>query len=212
MNEMNEMNELADLGADVIVNAVNENRTEVVELLLRNGVVAPSSLSDFELSQVVTELLRQSKNFQEEFVEFIGGLMVLNSELEMSGYSNVAGNFFDFSLPPSPFSTNTTTPTSSTAGSTTTTDTTPKTGFTLDKGLNIITQGLNAFLTLDTNKTNRALADASVKTAQSGGTIQNQQIDNTPIKSNTTLYVVLALVGILVVGGGIIYAVKRKNS
>jgi hypothetical protein len=130
----------------------------------------------------------------------------------MSGYSNVSGNFFDFSLPPSPFSTNTTTP-SSTAGSTTTTDTTPRTGFTLDKGLNIITQGLNAFLTLDTNKTNRALADASVKTSQSGGGgLVSQDTYRDTEKSNTTLYVVLALVGVLVVGGGILYAVRSKNS
>jgi hypothetical protein len=208
------MNELSNLGADVIVNSINENREDVIALLLKNGVIVPSDLTDYELSQVVTELLKNSTNFQKEFVEFIGSLMVLNSELEMSGYSNVSGNFFDFSLPPSPFSTNTTTP-SSTAGSTTTTDTTPRTGFTLDKGLNIVTQALNAFLTLDTNKTNRDLANASVKMSQSGGGgggVVSQDTYRDTEKSNTTLYVVLALVGVLVVGGGILYAVKRKNS
>jgi len=205
------MNELSNLGADVIVNSINENREDVIALLLKNGVIVPSDLTNYELSQVVTELLKNSTNFQKEFVEFIGSLMVLNSELEMSGYSNVAGNFFDFSVPPSPFSTNTTTPSSS-GGSTTTTDTTPRTGFTLDKGLNIITQGLNAFLTLDTNKTNRALADASVKTSQSSGGVVSQDTYRDTEKSNTTLYVVLALVGVLVVGGGILYAVRSKNS
>ena len=208
------MNELSNLGADVIVNSINENREDVIALLLKNGVIVPSDLTDYELSQVVTELLKNSTNFQKEFVEFIGSLMVLNSELEMSGYSNVAGNFFDFSVPPSPFSTNTTTPTSSTSGSTTTTNTTPKTGFTLDKGLDIISKGLNAFLTLDTNRTNRALADASVKTSQSGGGggVVSQDTYRDTEKSNTTLYVVLALVGVLVVGGGILYAVRSKNS
>ena len=208
------MNELSNLGADVIVNSINENREDVIALLLKNGVIVPSDLTDYELSQVVTELLKNSTNFQKEFVEFIGSLMVLNSELEMSGYSNVAGNFFDFSVPPSPFSTNTTTPTSSTSGSTTTTNTTPKTGFTLDKGLDIISKGLNAFITLDTNKTNRALADASVKTSQSGGGggVVSQDTYRDTEKSNTTLYVVLALVGVLVVGGGILYAVRSKNS
>jgi len=208
------MNELSNLGADVIVNSINEYREDVIALLLKNGVIVPSDLTNYELSQVVTELLKNSTNFQKEFVEFIGSIMVLNSELEMSGYSNIAGNFFDFSVPPSPFSTNTTTP-SSTAGSTTTTNTTPKTGFTLDKGLDIISKGLNAFLTLDTNKTNRALADASVKTSQSGGGgggVVSQDTYRDTEKSNTTLYVVLALVGILVVGGGILYAVRSKNS
>ena len=204
------MNELTNLGADVIVNAINENRADVVALLLKNGVVAPSSLTDFELAQVVTEVLRKSKNFQKEFVEFIGELMVSQSDLEMSGYSNAGGSFSDmFNISPSPFSTTTTTPSGTSAGTTTTA---PKTGFTLDKGLNILTQGLNAFLTLDTNKTNRALAEASVKNAQSGGTTQDSQISNAPTKSNTTLYVILAILGIVVVGGGIFYAVKRKNS
>ena len=208
------MNELSNLGADVIVNSINENREDVIALLLKNGVIVPSDLTDYELSQVVTELLKNSTNFQKEFVEFIGSLMVLNSELEMSGYSNVAGNFFDFSVPPSPFSTNTTTPTSSTSGSTTTTNTTPKTGFTLDKGLDIISKGLNAFITLDTNKTNRDLANASVKMSQSGGGggVVSQDTYQDTEKSNTTLYVVLALVGVLVVGGGILYAVRSKNS
>ena len=207
------MNELSNLGADVIVNSINENREDVIALLLKNGVIVPSDLTDYELSQVVTELLKNSTNFQKEFVEFIGSLMVLNSELEMSGYSNVAGNFFDFSVPPSPFSTNTTTPTSSTSGSTTTTNTTPKTGFTLDKGLDIISKGLNALIALDTNKTNRDLANASVKMSQSGGGgVVSEDNDKDTEKSNTTLYVVLALVGVLVVGGGILYAVRSKNS
>ena len=203
------MNELTNLGADVIVNAINENRADVVALLLKNGVVAPSSLTDFELAQVVTEVLRKSKNFQKEFVEFIGELMILNSELEMSGYSNAGGTFSDtFSIDPSPFSTNT----ASSGTSAGTTTTAPRTGFTLDKGLNILTQGLNALIALDTNKTNRALADASVKTSQSGGGVVSEDKDKDTEKSNTTLYVVLALVGVLVVGGGILYAVKRKNS
>lgn len=208
------MNEQVNLGASIVVYVTSKHRGEIISLLLRNGVVAPSNSTNVELAQIVTELLKSSKNFRKEFLNFISQPNVLEGTLSMSGYSNASGSFSNtFSVSPSPFST-TTSPFGSTtsAPSTSTSATAPKTGFTLDKVLNVFGQSLNAYLQLDTNKTNRALANASVVNAQSGGSIPEEQIIEASKKSNTTLYVVLAILGIAVVGGGIWYAVKNKQS
>ena len=203
------MNEQANLGASIIVYVTNQHRKEVIDLLLRNGVVAPSNSTDIELAQIVTQLLKSSKNFKKEFLQLLGKPNVLQGTVSMSGYSNAVGSFSDtFSVAPSPFST-TAFPTSTTTATTATTA--PKTGFTLDKALNIFGQGLNAYLQLDTNKTNRALANASVANAQAGNVIPQETI-NASEKSNTTMYVVLAILGVAIVGGGIWYAVKNKNA
>lgn len=212
------MDEKINLGASIIVSAVNNNRSQVTDLLLKNGVVAPSNLTDFQLAQVVTELLKSSKNFQKEFLAFISHPDTIETTVGMSGYSNVSGSFADnFSVAPSPFSSLSTAFTTNGASSltgmpATSTSTAPKTGFTVDKILNVFAQSLNAYLQLDTNKTNRALANASVVNAQSGGTIPETQIADVSKKSNTTMYVVLAILGIAVVGGGIWYAVKSKKA
>lgn len=212
------MNEEANLGASMIVYAINQKREEVIDLLLRNGVVAPSNLTDFQLSQVVAELLKTSKNFKDEFMMFLIETNVLEDSVSMSGgYYNTTG--YDFSkygveIPDDLFSPKKSTTT--TKNTTTDKDKSnePKTGFTLDKALGLLDKGLNAFITLDTNKTNRALANASVVTAQTGGgSVLDETKDDKPEKdSNTTLYIVLGIIGIAVVGGGIWYAVKNKNN
>jgi hypothetical protein len=211
------MNEEANLGASMIVYAISQRREEVIDLLLRNGIVAPSGLTDFQLSQVVAELLKTSKNFKDEFMMFLIDTGVLEDSVSMSGYSNYTGfepdkyNIFPESL----FSKDKTTTTTS-KDKTTTDDKSkdPKTGFTLDKALSLVDKGLNALITFDTNKTNRALADASIKNAEAGGgSVSDENKDDKPEKdSNTTLYVVLAILGIAVVGGGIWFAVKNKNN
>ena len=262
------MEEQANLMATAIISAVNNNREEVIELLFLNGLAVPSTISEIELAQAVTELLRVSQTFQNQFIQFLaqptivegmvamdgysnaGGLMDYDDEDyddddddesnfmdgyddeidayndAMSGYSNAVGSFYDsFNVAPSPFSSTTTknTTTSTTPKTTTPKTTTPKApkvagaGFTFDKAINIFGQSLNAFLQLDTNKTNRALASASVVNAQSGGGIQQQQQQeqqqNTQgsKKSSSSMYVILGILGILVVGGGVIYAFKSKK-
>lgn len=212
------MNEEANLGASMIVYAISQRREEVIDLLLRNGIVAPSGLTDFQLSQVVAELLKTSKNFKDEFMMFLIDTGVLEDSVSMSGYSNVNG--YDFSKYNTNFDfdflkkDNIKTTTSTDKTTTTDKSKDPKTGFTLDKALGLLDKGLNAFITLDTNKTNRALANASVVTAQTGGgSVSDETKDDKPEKdSNTTLYVVLAILGIAVVGGGIWFAVKNKNN
>lgn len=209
------MEEQVNLGASIIISAINNNREQVTNLLLKNGVQAPDNLSDYQLAQVVTELLKVSKNFKKEFLSFVSHPSNIETMVSMSGYSNASGTFSDmFSVSPSPFSTNifsTNSTTATTPTTASTVSTAPKTGFTLDKALNIFGQSLNALLQLDTNATNRALANASVVNAQSGGVIPEEQIADVSKKSNTTLYVVLAILGVVVIGGGIWYAVKSKK-
>ena len=55
------MSKNVDLGANVLVNVVQNSKSEVLALLLRNGVVAPSGSSDVQVAQLVTDLLKKSK-------------------------------------------------------------------------------------------------------------------------------------------------------
>jgi LPXTG-motif cell wall-anchored protein len=206
------MNEQTNLGASVIIFVVNNHSPEVRALLLRNGVVAPTNLTDFQLGQVVASVLKSSNNFKNEFLQFISQESIVGESLSMSGYSNASGDFSTYSIEPSPFGTTFQANPSSVVAPTTPVATAPKTGFTVDKALNVFSQGLDAFIKLDTNATNRALADASVKNTKSSGNIIGDSTYSTPTSSNSTMYIILAILGIAVVGGGIWYAVKRKKA
>jgi len=90
-------------------------------------------------------------------------------------------------------------------------DTPKKSWFTGDKIEGTLNTALQAFLAIDKNKTDRALADASknvaMYNAQQGGSTTGGGSSDT--KSNTALYVVLGVVGVALVGGLIYFATKK---
>ena len=57
------MNKNASLGAYGIMYVIKTKRSQVVALLLKNGVVAPSNASDMQIALLVTDLLKVSKSF-----------------------------------------------------------------------------------------------------------------------------------------------------
>jgi hypothetical protein len=211
-----------DLGAVVIIHVANNHRAKINSLLLRNGVQLPANASNFEVGQIVTKLLQKSKNFQKEFKKLLATPEVLES---LNQYSNATGTM-DFSQynVPSTFNGATqplyanqlTSPSALTAPSvlgspsTTSTDTAekPKTGFTLDKGLNLFSQGLNGFLQYSQNETDKKLAEASIAQSQSIGLvdISNQEQP----KSNTALIIFASIAGIAILGGLAWYFVKNQ--
>lgn len=192
----------SQLGAHAIMWAVTNKRQEVQDLLKRNGFVPLTGSWDLLKPQALASYVKKAlgtKTFKADFL----ALMAQNpqwatSYMSMQGeFSNASGSVADSSL-------NLTTAIGSG-------DTPKKSWFTADNIQNTLNTGLNAFLTLDKNKTDRELAKASENVAkfnaQTGGTT-----DGVPstTKSNTALYVVLGVVGVALVGGLIYFATKKS--
>jgi hypothetical protein len=208
------MNENESLGAYAIMYVVQNKKNEVVSLLLKNGVVVPSNAQDIQIALVVTNLLKQSNSFYNEFMP-----LLLNEEtvyattLNMTGsYSNVNGD--------SPFCKNTANKTESptlykalckddsTSTPTSTTSSSSSTASWLNQGLNILQTGFQGYLQLDDNKTKRALADASVKI--STDTTTNDAVASQKNGLGTGAIVGLSLLGVTVVGL-VIYLIAKKK-
>jgi hypothetical protein len=202
------------VGAYVIVSIVQNHRPEVQDLLLRNGVSLPNDTSNLDASRVITELLKKSKNFKNEFMKLLSSENVLENLSSDTEFSNATGTI-DFSAynVPSTFN-GTVQPLYATPTPTPTVDATatqPKTGFTLDKGLALASQGLNAFLQLSQNKTDQKLAEASIAQTHSANTY-TPDTSTTEVKGLSTGWIVgLSILGIGIVGGGIWYFNKNKK-
>lgn len=199
------MGKNASLGAYGIMYVVQNKKSEVISLLLKNGVSVPLNASDMQLALLVTNLLKVSKSFYKDF-----SLLLLNQDtvkgmsLNMSGsYSNVVGDSSIFD--PSVFqggtpinTTTTTTPKSTTASPS-----------WLNTGLSLLQDGFKGYLQLDDNKTKRELANASVQ-------ISNDELvkgENTPPPPkglSTGAIVGISLLGVSVVGLVIYLIVKKK--
>lgn len=216
-----------ELGAIIILNIAKNNRPEVSHLLIRNGVSLPNEASDLQVAQVVTELLKKSKNFKKEFMDLMSNSNVIN---EMANeYANADGkiDFSQYSVPNSfngavkplylntPLTGTSSLTNTSLLGSSnelSTTNDKPKSGFTLDKGLGIFSQSLNAFLQYNQNVTDRKLAEASIVQAQSGGLSEYGNVNTEDGEGmGTGMTVFLILLGLSAVGGGVWFYMKNKK-
>lgn len=61
------MSKIANLGAYGIMYVIQTKRSEVIALLLKNGVVVPMNASDMQIALLVTNLLKVSKSFYKDF-------------------------------------------------------------------------------------------------------------------------------------------------
>ena len=189
----------SQLGAHAVMWAVMNKPQEVEGLLLRNGIQATGA----SLEETVVVALKNSKPFRVDFLEMTSQYpeWAMSYMASMDDFVNSSGRIADTSL-------NLTTAIN--AGETNS-GTPRKSWFTADNIQSTLNTALNAFLTLDKNKTDRALAGASkdvaMYNAQTGGTTGG---GIPPAKSNTTLYVVLGLVGLGLVGGIIYLATKKR--
>jgi len=222
----------ASLGAYGIMYVVVNRKSDVLGLLLRNGVVVPSDASDLTIALAVTNLLKVSKTFYNEFSKLlVNPDVIYGMSANMSGsYSNMSGSYANLTgdssfckdktnkeLFPSAYK-------SACEGSssfdpkaftTTTNDTKDKkdksssTGW-LNKGLELLQTGFQGYLQLDDNKTKRALADASVQISQTGGGLQTDGNVPPPKGLSTGAIVGISLLGVSVVGLVIYLIVKKK--
>jgi hypothetical protein len=208
--------EKSSLGAYSIMYVVKNKRSEVLSLLLKNGVVVPMNATDIQIALLVTNLLKVSKSF---YVDFSKLLLTKDTVegvlLNMTGsYSNVegAGDFCknpdnkissptSYKLLCGDSSTSTSTPAKTSATST------PSPSW-LNTGLGIIQTGFQGFLQLDENKTKRDLANASVKI--SSDEVKKEEI--TPVKTGlgTGAIVGLSVLGVAVVGL-VVYLIAKKK-
>ena len=206
------MSKNASLGAYGIMYVVKNKRSQVIALLLKNGVVVPSNAQDIQIGLLVTNLLKVSSSFYDDFVP-----LILNEEtisgmsLNMSGsYLNVKGN--------DSYCANTSNKTESPNSykilckdynPSTSTDSTPKsTPSWLNKGLDILQTGFQGYLQLDDNKTKRALANASVKV--SDNEVTKGETPPPPTKLSTGAIIGISLLGVTVVGL-VVYLIAKKR-
>jgi hypothetical protein len=195
-----------ELGAIIILNIAKNNRPEVNALLLRNGVSLPNEASDLQVAQVLTELLKKSKTFKNEFLKLVENSQVLNE------FSNVDGkiDFSQYNVPNTfngtvkPLYANTLTSSIKTPEATKSSGT----GFTLDKGLGVFSQALNGFLQYNQNLTDQKLAEASIAQSNSSGGNVNPDDGK---GMGTGMTVLLILLGLGAVGGGIWFYMKNKK-
>ncbi len=61
------MSKHSNLGAYGIMYVVKNKKSQVLALLLKNGVVVPSNASDITIALAVTNLLKVSKSFYRDF-------------------------------------------------------------------------------------------------------------------------------------------------
>jgi len=199
-----------NLGAYGIMYVIKTKKNEVISLLLKNGVVVPNTATDIQIGLIVTNLVKSSKSFKNDFSKLLLNQDVIDSmSNNMSGsYANAIGDF-DFSqykIDESPIFATTT---ASTSTSNTATPSTPASNSNfLNKGLSVLQTAFQGYLQLDENKTKRALADASVQITDS-----SQSNDNVMPPSSgmsTGAIVGLSLLGISIIGAITYFIIKKK--
>jgi hypothetical protein len=208
-----------ETGAMTLVLLVKNYRSQMIALLLKNGVTVPNGASSQQIASLMANLLKFSKSFAMDLQKFISNPKVI--EVLAGGFSENAeyfrasgfagrqeGNAQYFRV-------------TSTDDDTETTSTPPKTGFFSGLNLgNILKDGLNLFGQLDKNKTDREIANAQAQvganvggntnTNTGGNTGGGGKDDDPDTKMSTTTIVILSLVGVAVLGT-IIYFVARPK-
>lgn len=212
------MKPTVETGAMTLVLLVENYKSQMIALLLKNGVTVPTGASNQQIAVIIANLLRVSKSFAKDLNVFIQNPKVIQviagSFSQNAEYFRMTG--FGEGLPkfdPNIFSTEKTDTTTSSS-----TTTPAKTGFWANLNFgNLLTQGLGAFTALDKNKTDRAIAEARAQVVQSGGVLTTEEGNTnegnkTPDDEgmSTTTIVVLSLVGIAVLGT-IIYFIARPK-
>lgn len=215
------MSKNANLGAYGVMYVVKNKKSEVLALLLKNGVVVPNDSSDVNIALAVTNLLKVSNAFKKEFSQLLVSQdVVYGMSANMSGsyvdsdknYLGITDSLKDWcsdgdnaKLFPTSCKD---VPTSSTSTTKDTKPTSSSTGW-LNQGLGLLQTGFQGYLQLDENKTKRALADASVVISQTGGGTSS---NNTPPPTgwSTGAIVGVSLLGITVVGLAVYLVTKNK--
>jgi cobalamin biosynthesis Mg chelatase CobN len=184
-----------NLIADSIVYAVQNEKAKLTAILLKNGVVVPSGTSDANLILLVSEVLKKSNPFRNDFINLIASNEYVSSNFSnFSSYSNAAGELNvlpEGNEPPAkPASTSFWTTANLTA---------------------LLNKAADTYSTVSTNQANTALANAATVRAQTGATDSPVAAVAAPKSSNTTLYIILGIIAVGAIGGFIWYKNNSKK-
>ena len=209
------MSAKANLGAYGIMYVVQNKKSQVIALLLKNGVVVPSNATDIQIALLVTNLLKVSKSFYRDF-----SALLLNQDVIVGMSSNMSGSYSNFTgdanwckdsanktANPNAYELLCGKSTTLTSTTTPKKETKTESESWLNQGLGLLQTGFQGYLQLDDNKTKRALADATVKISETNST------DDTPppTKLSTGAIVGISLLGVTVVGLVVYLIIKNKN-
>lgn len=199
----------------ILLNLVSTNKDKFLGLLRRNGVLVNTNISNLGLTNMILKAMRKSETFKNEAFLLMSVLMSENNPYlnfaNMGGYSNVTGTSFN---PTNPFSALPTFDPNAFASSESTSSTTAKKDFE-DTTVGTI---LDKLFTLgNTYLTKEELAVRKAE-AQAGQNISNNEVRILELgddkkddeKSNTGLYVGLAIGGVAVVGL-LVYLIAKKK-
>lgn len=209
-----------NIGATSVMFVVMKKRAELLALLTKNGVKYPANATDMQLAMIVTNLLKISKTFRMEFEQLLTEQDVIVGIF--SGMDGAYSNFtFDFqTFDPNKFSTNPPNPKTKPydLALVKSTDVKPKEKgkFNLGSALELLQNGFAGYLALDENKTQKALAEASVKIKESDVKLGEMGIlpdGNLPKKDglSTGAIIGISIAGILLLGGVIYFVTKNKT-
>lgn len=203
------MNENENLGAYAIMYVVRNKKNEVLGLLLKNGVVVPSNATDVQVAFVVTNLLKISNSFYNEFSE-----LLLDEETVNVVFSNMSGSYLNFNGD-SAYCKNTANKTESSykilckdyVDTSTSTSNQTQSSF-INRGLDFLQSSVQDFLQYEDLKTKRELAKASVKI--SDNEVTKGETPPPPTKLGTGAIVGISLLGATVVGL-VVYLIAKKR-
>jgi hypothetical protein len=205
--------EKSSLGAYSIMYVVKNKRSEVLSLLLRNGVVVPMNATDIQIALLVTDLLKVSKSFYVDFSKLLLTKDTVQGVFKnMSGsYMNIEGDFCknveNKTESPTLYNALCKDSSASTSVPTTSATTTPSPSW-LNTGLSLLQTGFQGYLKLDENKTKRDLANASVKI--SSDEVIKQETPKEKEGLGTGAIVGISVLGVAVVGLVVYLIVKNK--
>jgi hypothetical protein len=227
-----------ETGAMTLVLLVKNYKSQMIALLLKNGVTVPMGASNQQIAMLMANLLKVSKSFftdlnafiqNPKVIEVLAGGITENAQyfrasgsnfagkrvgnaqyFRASGFMNSNGGEDGFTDTGEPAPTGTTT---------------PNKGFWSDLNFgNLFSQALGAFGQFNTNQTNVAIANAHAQAGSGVGSDVGSGVStggstgggtgggkNPNDGLSTTTIVVLSLVGVAVVGTIIYFIARPKN-
>lgn len=216
-------NPTAQTGALTLALLVKSYKSQMIALLVKNGIVVDSNASDEQVLTSMSNLLKVSKSYFQDLNNFITNPAVANviangfeqtaQYLKMTGdgYMNFSSSttkgFLDYSVPDSPFSKNTSTGTQASEE--------PSFWKNLLSNVpNYLSDGIKLLGTVSTNKANTVIADSQAIIAQSGVSVDpntGKKVNPKDEGMSTTSIVLLSLLGVSLLGGLIYFVVRAKK-